>query len=54
MTCPTASCFNLVDSEEYYHMGRKVAYFGNGYQKRIERFGRKMWWIPILRRRIYS
>ena len=48
MTCPTASCFNLVDSEEYYHMGRKVAYFGNGYQKRIERFGRKMWWIPIL------
>ncbi len=29
-------------------MGRKVAYFGNGYQKRIERFGRKMWWVPIL------
>lgn len=48
LTCPTASCFNLVDSEDYYHMGRKVAYFGNGYQKRIERFGRKMWWIPIL------
>lgn len=48
MTCPTASCFNLIDSEEYYHMGRKVAYFGNGYQKRIERFDRKMWWIPIL------
>jgi len=48
MTCPTASCFNLIDSEEYFHMGRKVAYFGNGYQKRIERFGRKMWWVPIL------
>ena len=48
LTCPTASCFNLIDSEEYYHMGRKVAYFGNGCQKRIERFGRKMWWIPIL------
>lgn len=48
LTCPTASCFNLVDSEDYYHMGRKVAYFGNGYQKRIKRFGRKMWWIPIL------
>ena len=29
-------------------MGRKVAYFGDGHQKRIERFGRKMWWIPIL------
>ena len=48
LTCPTASCFNLIDSEEYFQMGRKVAYFGNGYQKRIERFGRKMWWIPIL------
>jgi formylmethanofuran--tetrahydromethanopterin N-formyltransferase len=48
MTCPTASCFNLIDSEEYYHMGRKVSYFGNGYQKRIERYGRKMWWVPIL------
>lgn len=48
LTCPTAACFNLIDSENYYHMGRKVAYFGNGYQKRIERFGRKMWWIPIL------
>ena len=29
-------------------MGRKVAYFGDGFQKRIERFGRKMWWIPTL------
>ena len=48
LTCPTASCFNLLDTEEYYQMGRKVAYFGNGKQKRIERFGRKMWWVPIL------
>ncbi len=29
-------------------MGRKVSYFGDGFQKRIERFGRKMWWIPTL------
>ena len=48
LTCPTASCFNLLDTEEYYQMGRKVAYFGNGKQCRIERFGRKMWWVPIL------
>jgi formylmethanofuran--tetrahydromethanopterin N-formyltransferase len=48
LTCPTASCFNLLDTDEYFRMGRKVAYFGNGYQKRIERFGRKMWWIPTL------
>ncbi|HUE14065.1 MAG TPA: formylmethanofuran--tetrahydromethanopterin N-formyltransferase [Planctomycetaceae bacterium] len=48
LTCPTTSCFNLLDTAEYFHMGRKVAYFGDGYQKRIERFGRKMWWIPTL------
>ena len=48
LTCPTASCFNMIDSDEYFHIGRKVAYFGNGYQKRIERYGRKMWWVPIL------
>ena len=48
LTCPTAACFNLIDSANYFHMGRKVAYFGDGFQKRIERFGRKMWWIPTL------
>jgi formylmethanofuran--tetrahydromethanopterin N-formyltransferase len=48
LTCPTTACFNLVDSPDYYRMGRKIAYFGDGFQKRIERFGRKMWWIPTL------
>jgi formylmethanofuran--tetrahydromethanopterin N-formyltransferase len=48
LTCPTASCFNLLEGGDYFRMGRKVAYFGDGYQRRIERFGRKMWWIPTL------
>ena len=48
LTCPTASCFNLIDSDPYYRLGRKIAYFGDGFQKRIERFGRKLWWIPTL------
>ncbi len=48
LTCPTAACFNLVDSQDYYRIGRKVAYFGDGFQKRIERHGRKMWWVPTL------
>lgn len=48
LTCPTTACFNLIDSAVYFHMGRKVAYFGDGFQKRIERFGRKMWWVPTL------
>lgn len=48
MTCPTAACFNLIDNENYFKMGRKVAFFGDGFQKRIERHGRKMWWVPTL------
>ncbi|MDA0661183.1 MAG: formylmethanofuran--tetrahydromethanopterin N-formyltransferase, partial [Planctomycetota bacterium] len=48
LTCPTASCFNLIDSSEYFHMGRKVAYFGDGFQKRVERRGPSIWWIPTL------
>src|SRR6187397_1758053 len=41
LTCPTAACFNLVDSPTFYRLGRKISYFGDGFQKRIERFGRK-------------
>ncbi len=48
LTCPTAACFNLIDSAEYFRLGRKVAFFGDGFQKRIERHGRKLWWVPIL------
>ncbi len=50
LTCPTASCFNLIESEEKFAIGKKLAYFGDGFQKRIERFGRTMWWIPTLGR----
>ena len=48
LTCPSAACFNLIDSENHYRLGRKIAYFGDGFQKRIERYGRKLWWIPTL------
>jgi formylmethanofuran--tetrahydromethanopterin N-formyltransferase len=49
LTCPTCVCFNLLtDSETYFKIGRKVAFFGDGYQYRDERFGRKVWVIPIL------
>lgn len=48
LTCPTAACFNLIEAETHFKMGRKVAFFGDGFQKRVERFGRQMWWIPIL------
>jgi formylmethanofuran--tetrahydromethanopterin N-formyltransferase len=49
LTCPTAACFNVLDeSENYFKLGRKLAFFGDGWQFRAERFGRKVWVIPIL------
>ena len=32
LTCPTAACFNLLDSPNYYRMGKKIAFFGDGFQ----------------------
>ena len=48
LTCPTAACFNLLDTDPYYKLGRKIAFFGDGYQFRDVRHGRRVWVIPIL------
>ncbi|MBS0210467.1 MAG: formylmethanofuran--tetrahydromethanopterin N-formyltransferase [Planctomycetes bacterium] len=48
LTCPTTACFNLLDTEAYYKLGRKISFFGDGFQFRDERFGRRVWVIPIL------
>jgi formylmethanofuran--tetrahydromethanopterin N-formyltransferase len=60
LTCPTTACFNLLDApstpdpspagrgEASFKLGRKIAFFGDGYQFRDVRFGRKVWVIPIL------
>jgi formylmethanofuran--tetrahydromethanopterin N-formyltransferase len=48
LTCATASCFNLLDTDPYYRLGRKLAFFGDGYQYRAERWERKVWVVPIL------
>jgi formylmethanofuran--tetrahydromethanopterin N-formyltransferase len=48
LTCPTTNCFNLIDSEAYFKLGRKIAFFGDGHQFRDKRWGRPVWVIPIL------
>lgn len=48
LTCPTAACFNLIDSDPWFKLGRKIAFFGDGHQFRDERYGRRVWVIPIL------
>ncbi len=48
LTCPTARCFNRLDTQEYFKLGRKVAFFGDGHQFRDERYGTKGWVIPTM------
>jgi formylmethanofuran--tetrahydromethanopterin N-formyltransferase len=48
LTCPTAACFNVLETENGYKLGRKVAFFGDGYQFRDVRHGRRVWVVPIL------
>jgi len=48
LTCPTAACFNLLDSEEFFKLGRKLAFFGDGHQFRDRRWNRPVWVVPIL------
>lgn len=48
LTCPTARCFNQLDRETYFRLGRKIAYFGDGFEKLEDRFGRRMWVIPTM------
>lgn len=48
LTCPTTACFNLLDTEPYFKLGRKLSFFGDGYQVRDNRFGRKVWVIPTM------
>jgi len=48
LTCPTTSCFGDQDQEEYYKLGRKISFFGDGHQFRDVRHGRNVWVIPTL------
>ena len=48
LTCATTACFNLLDTDPYLKLGRKIAFFGDDWQFRDTRFGRQVWIIPIL------
>lgn len=49
LTCPTAAAFNVLPADQkWFPLGRKLAYFGDGYQYTTERFGRRVWVVPIL------
>lgn len=49
LTCPTTACWNgLPERPTWFPLGRKIAYFGDGYQYTDTRHGRRCWVVPIL------
>jgi len=50
LTCPTTAAFNVLpaDGEQWFPLGRKLSYFGDGHQFKDERFGRRVYVVPIL------
>src|SRR5512139_2565332 len=50
LTAPTTSAFNgLPGAENQFDTGKKISFFGDGYQKLVDDyFGRKVWKIPII------
>jgi formylmethanofuran--tetrahydromethanopterin N-formyltransferase len=48
LTAPTARCFNRLETEDYFKLGRKVAMFGDRHQFRDHRYETAGWVIPIL------
>lgn len=48
LPCPTARCFNRLDTDAYFKLGRKVAFFGDGHQFRDSRHGTLGWVVPTM------
>ncbi len=48
LTAPGTRVFNYLNSEEKVQAGYKLKYFGDGYEKEVEIFGRKCISIPIM------
>lgn len=49
LTAATTSVFNLLpESEKQTNLGFKLAFFADGYQEKIEMFGKEMYKIPVM------
>jgi formylmethanofuran--tetrahydromethanopterin N-formyltransferase len=49
MTCPTTAAFDaLPETKRRLKVGRSLRLFGDGFQRRDEMYGRKVWRIPVM------
>ncbi|MCU0637343.1 MAG: formylmethanofuran--tetrahydromethanopterin N-formyltransferase, partial [Methanothrix sp.] len=49
LTAPTTAAFSgMPDAEKQFDTGKKLKFFGDGYEKQAELFGKKLWKIPLM------
>ncbi len=49
LTCPTTRVFDgLPAAKRKLTIGRTIAKFGDGFERQVEMFGKKMWSIPVM------
>jgi formylmethanofuran--tetrahydromethanopterin N-formyltransferase len=49
LTAPTAAAYSgMPDAEKQFDTGKKLSFFGDGYQKQAEVCGRIVWKIPLM------
>jgi formylmethanofuran--tetrahydromethanopterin N-formyltransferase len=49
LTAPTTAAFSgMPDAEKQFDTGKKLSFFGDGYQKQAEMYGRNVWKIPLM------
>jgi formylmethanofuran--tetrahydromethanopterin N-formyltransferase len=48
LTCPTTRCFAASTGDNYFRLGRKLAFFGDGFEKIEHRYDRQMWVVPTM------
>jgi len=49
LTAPTAAAFSgMPDVEKQFDIGKKLSFFGDGFQKTEQLYGRTVWKIPIM------
>ena len=52
LTCPTTRCFATEPDASvetpYFRLGRKLSYFGDGFEALEDRFGRQVWTVPTM------
>jgi len=49
LTAPTTAAWSgMPDAEKQFDTGKKLSFFGDGYQKQAEMYGRNIWKIPLM------